>query len=93
MRKIAISLSLIIVITLISFYVYINELKSYSTTSVLESAWDKFDIVSYQIGITDPTIWIGIEGSDEKELQQYLKQNLSQSDQNRYDIEIFQNEQ
>ncbi|WP_277679431.1 hypothetical protein [Gracilibacillus dipsosauri] len=40
---------------------------------------------------TDPTIWISIEGSDEKELQQYLKQNLSQSDQNRYDIEIFQN--
>ncbi|WP_412677675.1 hypothetical protein [Bacillus swezeyi] len=58
---------------------------------VLDSAWDKFGLVNYMIGDTDPTISIGMdETKSEERLREYLDQNLPQEAKEKYDIEIIQ---
>nr|WP_307894647.1 hypothetical protein [Bacillus swezeyi] len=58
---------------------------------VLDSAWDKFGLVSYMIGDTDPAISIGMdETKSEERLREYLDQNLPQEAKEKYDIEIIQ---
>ncbi|CAM4275769.1 hypothetical protein [Bacillus manliponensis] len=82
---------LMIVVTMLSYIVYtsIKEGQSYSTSSVLDSAYEKFKLSSYQIGITDPNISIEILGNtSEEEVRKYLEKNLSKSDLNHYQIEI-----
>ncbi|MEC1262088.1 hypothetical protein P9D34_16990 [Bacillus swezeyi] len=62
-----------------------------TTKEVLDSAWDKFGLVSYMIGDTDPTISIGMdETKSEERLREYLDQNLPQEAKEKYDIEIIQ---
>lgn len=83
--------SLTIVITMLSYIVYtgIKEGQPYSTSSVLDSAYERFKLSSFQIGDTDPKIWIEIQNNtSEQEVRKYLKKNLSKSDLNHYQIEI-----
>lgn len=57
---------------------------------VLRAAWDEFGLVSFQIGDTDPTIWIGMgENKSEQNLREYLKVNIDKYDLIHYNIEIF----
>ncbi|MGG4266118.1 hypothetical protein [Peribacillus simplex] len=59
-------------------------------TSVIDSAWDQFGLFSSQIDETDSTIWIEMDKSkSEQELRKYLKENLPQTDLNKYKIEII----
>ncbi|MBY0598596.1 hypothetical protein [Bacillus bingmayongensis] len=51
-----------------------REIREEHIATVLENAWDKYDLSSFQIGITDPTIWIEIEKiEDKKKLIKYLE--------------------
>ncbi|WP_077212450.1 hypothetical protein [Bacillus dakarensis] len=58
--------------------------------SVLQDAWDEFGLFSFEIGDTDPTIWIGMdETKNEQELREYLKGNIDKYDLIHYNIEIL----
>ena len=48
------------------------------TVEVLESAWKKFELISYGIGETDPVISIGMDKTkSETKLREYLHENIS----------------
>ncbi|HEO2443498.1 hypothetical protein N0B21_20200 [Bacillus velezensis] len=60
------------------------------TVEVLESAWKKFELISYGIGETDPVISIGMDKTkSETKLREYLHENLSDEVKEKYKIEIF----
>ncbi|WP_419394181.1 hypothetical protein [Cytobacillus praedii] len=67
-----------------------KEARTNRIASVLESAWDKFGLFSFQIGDTDPTIWIGMdETKSEQDLRDYLKENIDKYDLIYYNVEVF----
>ncbi|MCB4332806.1 hypothetical protein [Bacillus cereus] len=86
------------VIFMIVFSAYINktdniqnaeELREERIAKVIESGRDKYDLDSYMIGRTDPTIWIETEKIENKDaLLKYLKQNIKESDLKKYNVEI-----
>lgn len=83
--------ALMINVIILSCIVYTNatEKQPYSTSSILDSAWEKFGLSSVSVGDTDPIISIVIKDiKNKQELRQYLEANLSQSDLNHYTIEI-----
>nr|CAF1822744.1 hypothetical protein NRS6085_04185 [Bacillus subtilis] len=60
---------------------------------VLESAWDEFGLFSFQIGITDPAITIGMDQTkSETKLREYLEHNLSREAKEKYKIYIFKDD-
>lgn len=60
---------------------------------VLESAWDEFGLFSFEIGITDPAITIGMDQTkSEAKLREYLKDNLSREAKEKYKIYIFKDD-
>ncbi|MGN7410921.1 hypothetical protein [Sporosarcina sp. SAFN-010] len=62
----------------------------YSTELVMDSLWDKYEVQSTQIGITDPVITIDVyDKNDIPEVEKYLKAKLSKDDLEHYEIEIF----
>lgn len=64
--------------------------KPYSTEQVMNSLGDKYDLQSYQIGDTDPVLWIDVyEKNDIPEVEEYLKSKLSKEDMEHYKIEVF----
>ncbi|PGM60075.1 hypothetical protein CN947_19140 [Bacillus cereus] len=66
-----------------------KELREERIATAIENVWDKYDLASFQIGITDPIIWIETEKMDyKKEWLTYLKKNVSNSDLEHYNIEI-----
>ncbi|MGM0924713.1 MAG: hypothetical protein ACQEWW_26605 [Bacillota bacterium] len=94
-----ISVLMIVVAVVIVFNVYSNkddvstindgEARADRIASVLNTGFDKYGLFSFGIGDTDPTIWIVMdEAKSEQELQEYLKENVSKSDLNYYNIEI-----
>ncbi len=57
--------------------------------SILDNAWDEFGLFSFQIGDTDPTIWIVMdETKSEVQLKKYLEKNTNRSDLSQYNIDI-----
>ncbi|WP_102272180.1 hypothetical protein [Cytobacillus massiliigabonensis] len=71
-----------------------KEARANRIASVLESAWDKFGLFSFQIGDTDPTIWIGMdETKSEQELRDYLNENIDKYDLIYYNVEVFKKSQ
>lgn len=80
----------------ILFILFTNNIKSqsYDTRIVLENAWDKFDLNSFQIGKTEPIISIRLNESknkkeNEKKLLEYLDKKLSREDKEHYQIEML----
>lgn len=78
------------------FVLFTNNIKSqsYDTRTVLENAWDKYDLNSFQIGKTDPLISIRLNESknkkeNEKKLLEYLDKELSKEDKEHYQIEFL----
>ncbi|CAM4413761.1 hypothetical protein BAMA_10470 [Bacillus manliponensis] len=68
-----------------------REIREERIATVLEDAWEKYDLSSFQIGVTDPTIWVEIEEIEhKKELITYLEKNISKSDLNHYKIDVFE---
>ncbi|MED0971271.1 hypothetical protein [Bacillus paramycoides] len=66
-----------------------TELREERIATAIENVWDKYDLASFQIGITDPIIWIGTEKMDyKKEWLTYLEKNVINSDLEHYNIEI-----
>ncbi|MEC1649458.1 hypothetical protein P9D74_00485 [Bacillus vallismortis] len=61
---------------------------------VLESAWDEFGLFSFQIGITNPVITIGMDQTkSEAKLREYLEHNLSiEAKEKYYKIYIFKDD-
>ncbi|MEC2307589.1 hypothetical protein [Bacillus atrophaeus] len=60
---------------------------------VLESAWDEFGLFSFEIGITDPAITIGMDQTkSEAKLREYLNNNLSKEAKEKYKIYIFKDD-
>lgn len=58
--------------------------------SVLNSAWDKFGLIGFGIGDTNPTITVQMdESKSEQELRGYLQENIDKYDLIHYDIEVF----
>ncbi|MCX4074718.1 hypothetical protein OQZ55_00110 [Bacillus subtilis] len=63
------------------------------TAEVLESAWDKFGLFSFEIGRTDPAITIGMDHTkSEAQLREYLNNNLSEDAKEKYKLYIFTDE-
>lgn len=57
---------------------------------VLDNAWEKFGLVSYGIGETDPVISIGMDKTkSETKLREYLNDNLSEDVKEKYKIEVI----
>lgn len=68
-----------------------REIREERIATVLEAAWGKYDLSSFQIGVTEPTIWIEIEEIEhKKELITYLEKNISKPDLNHYKIDVFE---
>lgn len=64
--------------------------RSARIAQVLDNVWDEYGFFSFQIGDTDPTLWIIMdETKSEEKLMTYLKENLSRSDLEHYRIEIL----
>ncbi|EGQ19188.1 hypothetical protein HMPREF9372_3755 [Sporosarcina newyorkensis 2681] len=83
----ALILTSIIVMSVVFLY---TQQKPYSTELVMESLWDKYEVQSTGIGITDPVISIDVyDKNDIPEVEKYLKSNLSKDDLEHYEIEIF----
>ncbi|CAF1786486.1 hypothetical protein NRS6110_04252 [Bacillus subtilis] len=63
------------------------------TAEVLESAWDKFGLFSFEIGRTDPAITIGMDhNKSEAKLREYLDDKLSEDAKEKYKLYIFTDE-
>lgn len=64
----------------------------YSTEVVVNSVWDKFEVQSTQIGVTDPVIWIDVYNkNDIAEVEKYVTENLSKDDLEHYEVNVFSN--
>ena len=83
----ALLLTSVIVMSVVFLY---TQQKPYSTEIVMESLWDKYEVQSTGIGVTDPVITIDVyDKNDIPEVEKYLKSKLSKSDLEHYEIEIF----
>ncbi|MFD5708657.1 hypothetical protein ACFWGV_21295, partial [Bacillus subtilis] len=77
MKKRLIGFLILVPILIISGITLIEANKK-TPVEVLESAWDEFGLFSFEIGITDPAITIGMDQTkSEAKLREYLKDNLS----------------
>ena len=98
MRKFA-SILIIVVVVVIVTNISINKYDSSSNNNdeskvdrivaVLENVWDEFGLFSFQIGDTDPKIWIVMDDTkSEVQLKKYLEENINKTDLNQYNIDI-----
>ncbi|MED1569121.1 hypothetical protein [Bacillus paramycoides] len=97
MKKIFLVLVALLTCILI-FNVYVSEddttksaedLRVERIAKVLENAWDKYDLSSFQMDGTDSIIWIVTEKNEnQKELLAYLEKNIRKSDLKHYEIKI-----
>ena len=70
----ALILTSVIVMSVVFWFV---QKESYSTELVMDSLWDKYEVQSTQIGITDPVITIDVyDKNDIPEVEKYLKAKL-----------------
>ncbi|MCY7902135.1 MULTISPECIES: hypothetical protein [Bacillus] len=84
---------LILVPVLIMSGIALTESNKKAPEEVLESAWDEFGLFSFQIGITDPAITIGMDQTkSEAKLREYLEDNLSREAKEKYKIYIFKDD-
>ncbi|MDW0110057.1 hypothetical protein [Sporosarcina aquimarina] len=83
----ALILTSVIVMSVVFWFV---QKEPYSTELVMDSLWDKYEVQSTQIGITDPVITIDVyDKNDIPEVEKYLKAKLYKDDLEHYEIEIF----
>jgi len=67
-----------------------SQQEPYSTELVVNTLFDKYEVQSTQIGITDPVISIDVyDKNDIPEVETYLKAKLSKDDLKHYEIEVF----
>ncbi|AOA54801.1 Prophage-derived-like putative protein YozM [Bacillus subtilis] len=84
---------MILVPILIISGITLIEANKKTPVEVLESAWDEFGLFSFEIGITDPAITIGMDQTkSEAKLREYLKDNLSREAKEKYKIYIFKDD-
>ncbi|AWM17236.1 hypothetical protein P8843_20410 [Bacillus inaquosorum] len=84
---------LVLVPALIMSGITLIESNKKAPVEVLESAWDEFGLFSFQIGITDPAITIGMDQTkSEAKLREYLEHNLSREAKEKYKIYIFKDD-
>ncbi|AIC98488.1 Prophage-derived-like putative protein YozM [Bacillus subtilis] len=92
MKKRLIGFLILVPILIISGITLIEANKK-TPVEVLESAWDEFGLFSFEIGITDPAITIGMDQTkSEAKLREYLKDNLSREAKEKYKIYIFKDD-
>ncbi|WP_069322638.1 hypothetical protein [Bacillus subtilis] len=84
---------LVLVPALIMWGITLIESNKKTPVEVLESAWEEFGLFSFEIGITDPAITIGMDQTkSEAKLREYLKDNLSREAKEKYKIYIFKDD-
>ncbi|MEK5215997.1 MULTISPECIES: hypothetical protein [Psychrobacillus] len=67
-----------------------SQQEPYNTELVVNTLFDKYEVQSSQIGITDPIIWIDVyDKNDIPEVEKYLKAKLSKDDLEHYEVEVF----
>ena len=67
-----------------------SQQEPYSKELVVNTLFDKYEVQSSQIGITDPVIWIDVyDKNDIPEVEKYLKAKLSKDDLEHYEVEVF----
>lgn len=67
-----------------------REARSERIASVIDNAWDEFNLLSFQITQTDSIIWIEMdENNSDLQLREYLENNIGPSDLSHYDIKVF----
>ncbi|MGG0669731.1 hypothetical protein ABE073_14550 [Lederbergia citrisecunda] len=77
-------------IIVVSAVFWFTQQEPYSTEHVVSSLFDKFDVQSTQIGITDPVISIDVYNKNViPDVEKYLKAKLSKDDLEHYEIEVF----
>ncbi|MEY9974173.1 hypothetical protein ABH966_004583 [Lysinibacillus sp. RC46] len=83
----ALIITSVIVMSVVFWYA---QQKPYNTEQVIDSLWDKYEVQSTQIGVTDPVISIDVyDKNDIPEVEKYLKAKLSKDDLEHYEIEVF----
>ncbi len=84
---------MVLVPALIMLGITLIESNKKTPVEFLESAWDEFGLFSFEIGITDPAITIGMDQTkSEAKLREYLKDNLSREAKEKYKIYIFKDD-
>jgi hypothetical protein len=77
------------IIVMSGVFLYLQK-EPYRTELVLDSLWEKYEVQSTQIGITDPVITIDVyDKNDISDVEKFLKANLSKEDLKKYEIEVF----
>ena len=102
-KKIAILTLVVVALLIFSVSIKTNgvdaqdsrEARSERIASILQNAWDKFSLYSFEIGYPDPstgirpTIWIVMdEAKSDLQLQRYLEKKIKKSDLKHYNIDI-----
>lgn len=94
-----ISVLMIAVVVVLMFNIYINkndvssdgETRAERIADVLNTGFDEYGLFSFEIGATNPTIWIIMDkAKSEQELRKYIEKNVSKSDLSHYNLEISQ---
>ncbi|MFB6732726.1 MULTISPECIES: hypothetical protein [Bacillus cereus group] len=98
MKKILLVLVALLTCIILVFNVYVSEedttksvedLRVERIEKVLEDAWDKYDLASFQMSGTDSIIWIKTEKNEnQEEVRAYLEKTIRKSDLKHYDINI-----
>lgn len=83
------------VVVVAALFLYMQK-EPYSTATVMESLWDEYGVQSTMIGGEDtegkslPTIWVDVyDKHDIHKVEKYLEKNLSRSDLDYYEIDVF----
>ena len=77
------------IIVISGVFVY-SQQEPYSTELVVNTLFDKYEVQSSQIGITDPVISIDVyDKNDIPNVETYLKAKLSKNDLEHYEIKVF----
>ncbi|MEK3936100.1 hypothetical protein MKY41_12295 [Sporosarcina sp. FSL W7-1349] len=88
MNRVKWGIFVLLFVVIFAFIGYAQK-EPYSTEKVLQSAWDKFELESFQIGVSDPIIWVEIaEGENEEDVRKYLEKELSKPDLKKFQINI-----
>jgi len=83
------TLILMSIIVMSGVFWYLQQ-EPYSTELVVNTLFDKYEVQSSQIGITDQIISIDVyDKNDIPEVEAYLKTKLSKNDLKHYEIEVF----
>ncbi|WP_156855388.1 hypothetical protein [Oceanobacillus sp. AG] len=97
-KKYKIGIFILVIVVIISALFWNGQSEPYSTKTVVDSVWDKYEVQSSEIGKYQdpsdgaPVIAIDVyDKTDISNVEKYLQDNLSKDDLAKYEIDVFSN--